>query len=433
MEPIINKILNRIKRFLKEFYRVPYCVPAWGWIEHWAIVRCLFTGCIVKGKDKGTLYNLVRQKTGMKYVFGFNSGQEAITAALKAWGLGDNDKVIMPSYCCETVARAVVATGAQPLFCDIGDDYNPDVEHILKLIDNSVKAVIFPHLFGNPGVIDQLEHALEKKGIRSQILLIDDAAQSFGARLNNRLIGTFGDAGIISFGPGKTMTASGGGLLVTNNSIIADMAGSLPLSFFPVVKKLKKITYWIVFRRWRKFTLPFYPFLQFVFKRMQGDKGLIYSLCNIDAAIAVRQFDKLDDLINKRIDRKKKLDDLLMPLLSELQILPDKSVPELLLNVVTKYPIRFTNVVDDIQKSYQNFFSERSIEVQSLYKPIHFSDPYSSFHAVKTTILPRTEMLWDKILHIPVEPSINEDDFDLIINHFIEYKDFLIRSKYATS
>jgi dTDP-4-amino-4,6-dideoxygalactose transaminase len=122
-----------------------------------------------------------------------------------------------------------------------------------------------------------------------------------------------------------------------------------------------------------------------------------------------------------------------MPLLSELQILPDKSVPELLLNVVTKYPIRFTNVVDDIQKSYQNFFSERSIEVQSLYKPIHFSDPYSSFHAVKTTILPRTEMLWDKILHIPVEPSINEDDFDLIINHFIEYKDFLIRSKYATS
>lgn len=423
MKLIINKILNRIKRFSKEFYRVPYCVPAWGWTEHWAIIRCLLTGCSIEGKDKEALYTLIRQKTERKYVFGFDSGQEAITAVLKAWGVGSKDRVIMPSYCCETVASAVVAVGAQPLFCDINNDYNPDIEHILKLIDNTVKAVIFTHLFGNPGAIDKLNHALEKKGIRSQILLIDDAAQSFGARLNNKLIGTFGDAGIISFGPGKTMTASGGGLLITNNSIIAEKVESLSLSSFPIIKKLRKITYWVVFRRWRRFTLPFYPFLQFIFKQMQGEKGFMFSLCNLDAAIALKQFSKLDGFIKKRSDRKKTLDELLAPLLPEFQILSDKNVPDLSLNVATKYPIRFNNLPDDIRTSYQIFFRERSIEIQDLYKPIHLNKTYNSFHAEKKTILPITEMLWNKILHIPVEPSMNDGDFDLVINCFIDYKD----------
>lgn len=353
----------------------------------------------------------------MKHVFGFNSGQEAITAALKAWGLGSNDKVIMPSYCCETVAMAIIAAGAQPLFCDIGDDYNPDVEHILKLIDNSVKAVIFPHLFGNPGAIDKLEYALEKKGIRSQILLIDDAAQSFGARLNGKLIGTFGDAGIISFGPGKTMTASGGGILITNTEKLAEKTDRLSVSHVSFSNKLKRVLYWVIFRRWRKFTLPFYPFFSPVLKVKPKDENSIYSLCNIDAAIAVAQVQQLDSLLKIRIDRKSILDRHLKNFSNIFFLLPENTLDSTSLNVATKYIARMKSKLfnQDSFNIYKNIMKDSGVEIQDLYIPIHMKEGYNNFW----TSLSETESCFNKIYQIPVEPSMSDQDFKYVKSQFI--------------
>jgi len=61
---------------MSRFYRVPYCVPAWGWAEHRAILRCLLTGKMIEGPDKEKLYQAIREKTGVPHVFGFGSGRE---------------------------------------------------------------------------------------------------------------------------------------------------------------------------------------------------------------------------------------------------------------------------------------------------------------------------------------------------------------------
>ena len=225
MKFLFLKIKNKIISFTSEFYRIPYCVPAWGWPEHLAIFTCIFTGKMIKGPHLQALYAVVKRKSDKKYVYGYNSGRESILSVLIAGGIHQGDKVILPSYCCETVAQAVVASGATPLFCDIEGDCNPDVNHIMGLISPEVKAIIFPHLFGKPGRIDILEAELEKRKLRSQILLIDAPSKLFGARLDNRLVGTFGDAGIISFGPGKTMTATGGGLVITDNDKLGKRLG----------------------------------------------------------------------------------------------------------------------------------------------------------------------------------------------------------------
>ena len=427
MKYYFEKIVNRTRRFFREFYKVPYCVPAWGLAEHLAILFCVFSGRIVQGKKCLQLYEQIKMKTGKSHVFGFNSGREAILAALRAGNIGDGDKVIMPSYCCETVAQAVVASGATIVFCDIGDDYNPDVDHILTLINPDVRAIIFPHMFGNPGHIDVLENELVKQNIRSEILLIDDAAQSFGARLNGKLVGTFGDAGIISFGPGKTMTATGGGLLITNRSDISEKLEGMPPHFFPITKKLKKIIYWVVFRRWRKFTLPFFSFFHFFFRQMQGDASIVYSLCNIDAAIGLKQLLKLDRLIKKRIERKKKLDDILRPFLRDISILPENSNPELTLNVATKYPVRFSTCSNDIQDDYKEYLCIRGIEMLNLYKPIHLIQP--RMICGERLILSKTESVWVNILNIPVEPFINDRTFKTLICCFTDFKDYLIGKK----
>ena len=364
---------------------------------------------MINGPDKEQLYDLIRKKTGMKYVFGFNSGQEAITAVLMARGISSKDKVIMPSYCCETVAKAVVDSAASPLFCDIGDDYNPDVDHILRLIDSPVKAIIFPHLFGNPGAIDKLEKALDEKGLRSDILLIDDAAQSFGARLNGKLLGTFGDAGIISFGPGKTMTASGGGLLITNSERLAKKTNKLTVKHVFYLNKLKRLFYWIIFRRWRRFTLPFYPFFSPVFKTRPKKQDSIYSLCNVDASIAALQLKKLNNLIKTRVKRKEILDTLFKNFSDTFYLFPKNDSNSNFLNVATKYLIRYRRKTSnaDIQAQFKDILSDVGIEIQNLYTPIHHKPEYASI----PNKLDKTEEYYRKLLQIPVEPSMPLKEF----------------------
>jgi dTDP-4-amino-4,6-dideoxygalactose transaminase len=417
LNKFIPNIIKRTDRFFHQFYRFPYCVPAWGWREHSAIIKCIMTGSIINGKTKAKLYEQIKKKTGLKHVFGFNSGQDAICAALIARGIKKGDKVIMPSYCCETVARAVLDSGADISFCDIRDDFNPDVDHILTLIDPDVKAVIFPHLFGNPGSIDRLEKHLEKMERRSDILIIDDAAQSFGAELNGRLLGTFGDAGIISFGPGKTMTATGGGLLITDSEQLSEALSRLLLSRFSLSEKLKRLLYWVIFRRWRKFVLPFFPlFSRFLVpKNRGGDKPAM--ICNIDAAIAIEQFKKLDRFINTRVKRKKVLDDNFIKHSSNALFLTQKNSPDSLsVNVATKYIISLKGTERDqeIMDLYYKTIADLRMEIQPLYVPVHLKLEYLKYSAS----LPVTEMVYKGVLQIPIEPSITDRAFKLVVEGF---------------
>ena len=420
---MVTTIINKVRNFRRQFYRVPYCVPAWGWAEHWAILRCLLTGRLIEGADKEELYDRIREKTGVKYVFGFNSGREAIQAALQAKKIGAGDQVIMPSYCCETVARAIIDCGAKPLFCDIGDDYNPDVPHILKIFTPSVKAIIFPHLFGNPGAIDRLERELEESGVRSAIFLIDDAAQSFGAKLNHRLIGTFGDAGVISFGPGKTMTASGGGLLLTNSETLAKALPGIELGQVFCRNKLLRLVYWVIFRRWRRYSLPFYRLFQGLFSD-HGTEAKPTKLCNVDAAIALEQVRKLDSLLRVRIERKKELDKRVSDLWREEIILPAfNGNPETSLRVATKYVFRLRHQPgsNDRQQMYRQFLLASGIELQSLYEPIHLK----SEHVPQEGPLVQTESVWGELLQIPLEPSMGRKQFEFVIKAVDEFKECL--------
>jgi dTDP-4-amino-4,6-dideoxygalactose transaminase len=412
----IQKFRSRVRRFLGEFYRVPYCVPAWGWEEHWAILKCLWAGKMVDGADKERLYSQIRQMTGAKYVFGFNSGQQAIQAALIAGGVCHGDSVIMPSYCCETVAKAIANSGATPLFCDIGDDFNPSVDHVLQLVNPSVRAIILPHLFGNPAGIDRLEGELRKSGERSRVLLVDDAAQSFGARLHGKLLGTFGDAGIISFGPGKTMTATGGGLLITNLETLAEKVTGLEIKPVGFAAKLKGVIYWLAFRRWRSLTLPFLPFFEGVLELHKGSEFGLRKLSNIDAAIGLSQMKKLEKLLETRIARMKEIDGWFgMPGQSAF-CEPVRNMENGYRCVCTKYVARIKEGIDagKVQAFYRQEMEKIGIELKPLYSPLHlsFGQDYSE------RPLSKTEKLWPRIIQIPIEPSISSRRFEKIKHAF---------------
>ncbi len=134
-----------------------------------------------------------------------SSGTEALCEGLKAIKRADGDEVIVSSFVCPSVAEAILAAGMRPVLCDIGAGYNLDVHTVERVMGPRTRAVIAAHIFGTPIDIAALSQLCTERGVH----LIDDAAQSLGAEVDGRPLGTWGTFGVLSFGRHKPLFAYG--------------------------------------------------------------------------------------------------------------------------------------------------------------------------------------------------------------------------------
>jgi dTDP-4-amino-4,6-dideoxygalactose transaminase len=158
--------------------------------------------------------NILRYFTG-KSVYPFSSARGALSACMDFANIGSDDEVILSSFTCLAVPTAIVNLGAKPIYADINlNTLNTDINDIVDLINPRVKAVILQHTFGNSADIKSLVKILKNK----KILLIEDCALSIGTKIDDKLLGNFGDASIFSMELSKTITTGWGGVLVVNKS-----------------------------------------------------------------------------------------------------------------------------------------------------------------------------------------------------------------------
>ena len=157
---------------------------------------------------------------GSKHAISCNSGTDALHLALRAYGIGEKDEVITTAYTYAATAEAICYVGATPVFVDIErDSFNISLDAIEAAITDQTKAILPVHLFGR--VADM--HALCSLANKHNLKVIEDCAQAFGARINNQITGTFGDAGCFSFFPSKNLGCYGdGGLFCTNSDELAE-------------------------------------------------------------------------------------------------------------------------------------------------------------------------------------------------------------------
>lgn len=129
------------------------------------------------------------------------NGRASLYHILKAYNV---KSIFIPVYICETVLEPIKRLGLKVHYYDLDiDDLNPSFESFKKLYEkNKLDAVLVASMYGNPANMVVFENFCKK----NDILLIDDAAQSFGAKLNDKYIGTFGNAGFFSFSPGKPLS-----------------------------------------------------------------------------------------------------------------------------------------------------------------------------------------------------------------------------------
>jgi len=371
-------------------YSVPSSAPDWGWTELIATLRCLLTGRIVHGPEKQLLAQQIGDFLQLPHVLPVNRGRCAIELAVRALGVSESDEVVMPSFVCESALRSVRNTGAQTVLADLGGGFHVDPSSIRSKLTARTRCVIVPHLFGETAPIDAIERDLEGTGIA----LIDDAAQSFGARLGNRLAGTFGTCGILSTGIGKPLEGAAGGALVTRSREIFDRAAALSKqSESRTVVLRRSLAAW-VWHRLRHYTLPFKARSDHLFSTNQTARIRPHAMSNLDAAIARQQLEKFGR--NTKLRRRNARE--LVSALGNDKVLfvSDLSAASVVLSAALLLPTRGLRADEAVSALWR-----LGIEARRGYRPLHHAMglPPSDF--------PQTEGLWDRLVLIPLTRPLN--------------------------
>lgn len=179
------------------------------------------------------------------------SARQGIKFILESLNLNKDDEVILPSFICSVVPEAVIRAGAKPIFCDVEKNgFNLDIEKAKKLISSKTRAIILAYIFGIPSSIDKFVELAET----NKIILIEDCAQAFGAKYKGKLLGTFGDFSVFSFGISKNIAGLGGGFLLSqdkeNLQKIKEISSRIKGSNFSLKKYLEFFFIPLVFNKY---------------------------------------------------------------------------------------------------------------------------------------------------------------------------------------
>jgi dTDP-4-amino-4,6-dideoxygalactose transaminase len=175
-------------------------------------------GMYILGEEVNTFEKEFAEYIGVQYCIGVANGTDALAIALRGLGVKSGDEVITVSHSAVATVAAVEMAGAIPVFADIEVDSRCiDPQKITKLISPKTKVIIPVHIYGQPARIKEIIKIANKYGVK----VLEDCAQAHGARVDEKKVGSFGDAAAFSFYPTKNLGAIGdGGAVVTNSSDI---------------------------------------------------------------------------------------------------------------------------------------------------------------------------------------------------------------------
>lgn len=183
-----------------------------------AALKVLRSGWYILGREVENFEKEFAKYLGAKFCVGLNSGLDALTLSVRALKIGAGDEVIVPANTYIATVLAITANGATPIFVEPDEFHNLDADKIESAITAKTKAIMVVHLYGQAAQMDKICAVAEKYNLK----LIEDCAQSHGAKFGGKMTGTFGDAGCFSFYPTKNLGGFGdGGMVATDDEELA--------------------------------------------------------------------------------------------------------------------------------------------------------------------------------------------------------------------
>jgi perosamine synthetase len=362
--------------------RIPIYEPRLSGNEKKYVNQCLDSTWISsKGKFISKFEEKFSNFLNVGYSTSVSNGTVALHLALESLGVGKGDEVIVPTLTYIASVNAIAYVGAKPVFIDSHDKtWNMDPDKLLELITPKTKAIMVVHLYGNSCDMDSIVKICKER----DIFLIEDAAEAFGTKYNNKYVGTFGDVATFSFFGNKTITTGEGGMLVTNNKLLIDKASHLKNQGVSLNKE-----YW------------------------HDVVGFNYRMTNICAAIGLAQLEGAGVVLQKKMQIASWYREFLK---STQVIFQDEQTRSTHSYWMTTVLVKDKNTRDGVRLYLEN----NNIETRPIFHPAHKMPAFYS-----ETPFPVAESLSERGINLPSSASLKQEDVKYICS-FIE--DFFSRS-----
>ena len=258
--------------------RIQISQPATGDAEWQAVREPLISGWLTQGPKVAAFEAAFSARHQVKHALATTSCTTALHLILAAIKIGPGDEVIVPSFTWVATANVVLYCGATPILVDVDrTSYNIDPVDLARKVTQRTKAIIAVHLFGLCADIDAIA------AVAPKIPIIEDAACAAGSSYNGKPAGTLGLAGAFSFHPRKSITTGEGGMVTTNDSVLAECCNQLRNHGASISEEQRH-------NGARPYLLPEFNLLGFNYRMtdLQGAVGLV-QLQRLDAFIDERQ------------------------------------------------------------------------------------------------------------------------------------------------
>jgi len=262
----------------------------------------ILTGWVTQGPRVEEFENKFCKYTGAKYAVAVSNCTTALHLSMIVAGIERDDEVICPSLSYVATANCIKYVGAKPIFAEVDPEtYNIDVRHAEKLITDKTKAILIVDQIGMPADIDAFRALCEKHKIQ----LIEDAACAIGSSYKSKKIGSHSEIVCFSFHPRKVITTGDGGMITTSNE-----------EYYKRLKLLRQHAMSVNDRvRHQSDKILFEDHLEV---------GYNYRMTDIQAAVGIKQLEKLDWIIEERrkialryIEELKSIDCIRLPIEKE--------------------------------------------------------------------------------------------------------------------
>ena len=337
-------------------------------------------GRVLQGPEVEKLEQQLCEVMGTKEAVAVGSATDALFFALVTSGIKPGDKVAVPAMTFVATASPVIRAGATPVFIDAGDNYQPDINKTIELVNSrTVQAVVATHLYGQLFDITPLAQACHDKGVT----LIEDGAQAIGATYNGTSPGADSFAASLSFDPMKVAGAFGsGGAIVTNDPAAAE--------------RIKRLRY-----HGRDES------------RFYQELGYNSQIASVQAAIVGFKLDHLDEWIERRQQIARRYGAVLDEISSATPPLEIRGAR----HVFHKYVLTVGNERDRLRKH----LSDAGIGTMVHYaSPLH-KEPMFKKHLDSSDRFPEADRISKEALSLPIYPEMEDSEVDYICHQLTSF------------
>ncbi len=381
-----------MSRFCTRDTFIPYNLPDITEAEINETVDTLRSKWLAKGPRTVEFEKRFAEYLGAKHAIAVNSCTAALHVSLLSQDIGPGDEVITTPMTFASTASTIIHTGATPVFADI--DYRTgciDPNEIEKKITPRTKAIVPAHCSGQVCDLDRIYDIADRHGL----FVSEDAAHALWSRYKGRLIGNqLRGTASYSFYATKNLCTGEGGMLVTDRDDIAERARILP-------------SHGMSRNAWNRYAKGG------SWKYDIVEPGFKYNMFDLQAALGLRQLDRLEDMQARRLEIARRFQEAF----TKVDALDMPEVPEYTTHCWHLYVLRIRPELLTIDRDqFIVELNQRNVGTSVHFIPVHFMTAYRERFGYQEGDFPQTEKHFQRIISLPLYPSMTDEEVQYVID-----------------